>query len=126
MIPNGNNQVFADKELLEIICRNLLSNAIKFTKIGGKVTIETKKDPETDKVIISFEDNGIGIPSKRLEDILGSRNMISTAGTEKEKGTGLGLKLCQELIAVNRGEFSIDSKEGRGTRVDIRLPVSDE
>ncbi len=121
---NGDTEVFADKELFEIICRNLLSNAIKFTPPGGKISIMSLHDPETGMMILRFEDNGIGIPAGRLEDILGTRELISTAGTGKEKGTGLGLRLCQELVVVNKGELSIDSEEGKGSRVEIKLPVS--
>jgi len=122
MSLDGDTEVFADKELLEIICRNLVSNAIKFTRQKGKVRIESVRSSGTDKMLISFIDNGIGIPEDRLADILGTRELISTAGTEKEKGTGLGLKLCQELVAVNKGELTIESEEGKGTRVNLSLP----
>jgi len=125
MSLDNNTEVFADKELLEIICRNLVSNAIKFTRTGGKVSIESIKNPGTDNLLIRVTDNGIGIPEDRLSDILGSRELISTAGTEKERGTGLGLKLCQELVVVNKGEFRIESEEGKGTRVIVILPVSE-
>jgi signal transduction histidine kinase len=121
---HGSTQVFADQELFEIVCRNLLSNAIKFTKQGGEVHIETFEETEAGKMIIRFEDNGIGIPADRLDDLLNSRELISTAGTEREKGTGLGLKLCMELVAVNKGELKIESEEGKGTVVEVRLPVT--
>ena len=121
----GPTEVFADKELFEIVCRNLLSNAIKFTKPGGEVRIESVPEARTGKLLVRFEDNGIGIPADRLSDLLNSRELISTVGTIREKGTGLGLKLCQELVAVNKGELLIESEEGKGTRIDVRLPVSE-
>ncbi len=119
-----NSIVFADKELLEITCRNLLSNAIKFTRKGGKIEVYIRPMSEEDKLLIMIRDNGIGITDDRLKDILDESEMVSTSGTEKEKGTGLGLKLCNELILVNKGELKIESKKGEGTTVSISLPTS--
>jgi signal transduction histidine kinase len=123
MQANGSTTVFADKELLEIICRNLMSNALKFTGKGGKVSIHASMQSENRKIELSISDNGIGIPENRLKDILGTKELISTAGTEREKGTGLGLRLCHELVLVNQGELEIKSREGEGTAVFVRLPA---
>ncbi len=58
----------------------------------------------------------------RLADIFNASDMISTAGTNQEKGTGLGLRLSNELVLVNKGELKIESKTGEGTTVSISLP----
>ncbi len=119
----GKTAVFADKKLLEIVCRNLVSNAIKFTERGGKVSVHAGTQPGNGKLVLRFQDNGIGIPEDKLKDMLGSTEMISTAGTDKERGTGLGLRLCHELVLVNKGEFKIESREGEGTKVYVSLPA---
>jgi signal transduction histidine kinase len=69
------------------------------------------------------KDNGVGIPENRLKDLLGNKERISTAGTGREKGTGLGLRLCYELIQLHNGDLRIESSEGRGTTVYISLPT---
>jgi signal transduction histidine kinase len=120
----GETTVFADKELMEIILRNLVSNAIKFTNKEGNVRISVTKDPENEHLLlISVKDNGVGIPENRVKDLLGNKEMISTAGTLRERGTGLGLRLCYELVRLHNGDLFIESAEGKGTTVKIILPT---
>jgi two-component system sensor histidine kinase/response regulator len=68
-------------------------------------------------------DNGIGIPESKMKYIFTSAEMESTPGTEKEKGTGLGLKLCEDLVKINNGTIQVESREGEGTCFIITLPV---
>jgi signal transduction histidine kinase len=67
-------------------------------------------------------DNGIGISEERQKMILTSDEVLSTPGTENEKGTGLGLKLCCDLIKINNGTITIESKINEGTCFVITLP----
>jgi signal transduction histidine kinase len=120
----GRTIAFADKELIEIILRNLVSNAIKFTNEGGKVRISVSKDPENEHLmLLAVKDNGVGIPENRLKDLLGNKEMISTAGTSREKGTGLGLRLCYELVKLHNGNMLIESVKDKGTTIKISLPT---
>jgi signal transduction histidine kinase len=120
----GETIAFADKELIEIILRNLVSNAIKFTNEGGNVRISVTKDPENEHLLLlTVKDNGVGIPENRLKDLLGNKEMTSTAGTAREKGTGLGLRLCSELVEYHNGELRIESVKDKGTTIKIRLPT---
>ena len=120
----GGTTVFADRELIEIILRNLVSNAIKFTNDGGTVRITVTKDPENEHLLmLTVKDNGVGIPDSRLKDLLGNKEMTSTAGTAREKGTGLGLRLCYELVEYHNGELRIESIKDKGTTVKISLPT---
>jgi signal transduction histidine kinase len=119
----GSTQAFADKELIEIILRNLVSNAVKFTHQGGNVLITVTKNLDNEHfILIIVKDNGIGIPENRIKDLFSNKEMISTAGTAREKGTGLGLRLCYELIKLHNGELRIESAKGSGTTVYISLP----
>jgi signal transduction histidine kinase len=120
----GGTTTFADKELIEIILRNLVSNAIKFTNEGGNVRITVTKDPENEHLmLLTVKDNGVGIPENRRKDLLGKKEMISTAGTSREKGTGLGLRLCYELVKLHNGDLRIESAINNGTTVKISLPT---
>ncbi len=120
----GGTTAFADKELIEIILRNLVSNAIKFTNEGGNVRIIVTKDPENEHLLmLMVKDNGVGIPENRLKDLLGNKEMTSTAGTAREKGTGLGLRLCYELVELHNGFLRIESEKDKGTTIKISLPT---
>ena len=119
----GNSKSYIDKDLLDIIIRNLLSNAIKYTPRGGRISILLKdKTSSGNGVLIKICDNGIGIPPVKQKYLFTSTEMESTPGTENEKGTGLGLKLCSELVRIHNGTITVESKQGEGTCFLIELP----
>lgn len=108
-----NLYVLADENMLKTILRNLISNAIKFTQNNGKIIIEAKDDG--DMILASVKDNGVGISDENLMKIFDQNTFITTYGTNHEKGSGLGLKLCKEFIAKNNGKIWVNSSEGEGT-----------
>jgi len=119
----GNSKAFFDKDLMDIIIRNLLSNAIKYTPKGGRISILLKDKTLTGEGIsLKICDNGVGIPPVKQEYIFTSTEIESTPGTENEKGTGFGLKLCYELIKINNGTITLESTEGEGTCFTMTLP----
>ncbi len=120
----GNTTAIFDKDLLDIVIRNLLSNAVKYTHRGGRISILLKdKTQESGGILLKICDNGIGINEEKQKSLFTSEEINSTPGTENEKGTGLGLKLCMELVRINKGTISVESKEGEGTCFVITLPV---
>jgi len=119
----GNSKAFFDKDLMDIIIRNLLSNAVKYTPRGGRISILLKDRTMTGEGIsLKICDNGIGIPPDRLKNLFTISEIESTPGTENEKGTGFGLKLCHELVEINNGTITVVSNEGEGTCFMITLP----
>jgi signal transduction histidine kinase len=120
----GSSIAYFDKDLLDIIIRNLLSNAVKYTQRGGRISILLKdKTNDGEGILVKVCDNGIGIPETKKRYIFTSTEIESTSGTEKEKGTGLGLKLCHDLVKINNGTISVESSEGEGTCFIITLPL---
>jgi signal transduction histidine kinase len=120
----GNSVAFFDKDLLDIVIRNLLSNAVKYTPRGGRISILLKdKSADNEGMLLKICDNGIGIPDSKQKDLFTLAEITSTPGTENEKGTGLGLKLCAELVQISKGTISVESKEGEGSCFSIVLPV---
>jgi signal transduction histidine kinase len=120
---DGNSNAFCDKELIQIVLRNLVSNAIKFTNSGGKVLIRIyHKSSDKNRIFLDVEDNGVGIPSEKLKNLFNSEVPLSTYGTANEKGTGIGLRLCYDLITLNNGLIKVESTENTGTRIMITLP----
>jgi signal transduction histidine kinase len=120
----GNSTAFFDKDLLDIIIRNLLSNSVKYTPRGGRISILLKDKSMTGEgIMLKVCDNGVGISEAKQKDLFTSGEIESTPGTENEKGTGLGLKLCYELVGINNGSIAVESKVGEGTCFLITLPV---
>jgi signal transduction histidine kinase len=123
----GSSIAFFDKDLLDIIIRNLLSNAVKYTMRGGRISILLKdKTMNGEGIMLKICDNGVGIPEIKQKFLFTSTEIESTPGTENEKGTGLGLKLCEELVRINNGAIAVESKESEGTCFIITLPVKRE
>ena len=113
--------IFADQNMLETILRNLVSNAIKFTHTGGKVEIDAKFS--NCDVTITVKDNGIGINQATIEKLFLIKNIITTTGTANEKGTGLGLMICKELVERMKGKIWVESEVGKGTNFKFTLPT---
>jgi signal transduction histidine kinase len=116
------HHVDADRDQLYIVIRNLLSNAIKFTPPKGSIYISSKK--QRGEVVISIRDNGIGIPESIQEKLLEAQSHVSTDGTSGEKGSGLGLKICNEIIQTNNGWMKVESELGRGTTILIGIKAA--
>lgn len=116
-------RVYADKALVNIIIRNLVSNALKFTPRGGSVTIQAQ--PEGEKVRISVSDTGIGIKPEILEQFQKEGQLVSSTGTDKEIGTGLGLQLVSDLVAKNYGTLKVESTLEKGSTFTFTLPGRD-
>jgi len=113
---------YADKIMIESVVRNLLSNAIKFTNKNGKISINMTTDNEFIKIEIS--DNGIGISQDNIDRILSDNEFYTTFGTNAEKGSGLGLKLCKSFIKLNGGTLQISSKIKKGSTFSFNLPIN--
>lgn len=108
-----------DASITNTILRNLLANAIKFTNPGGEVRIAANVFDSY--IEISFKDTGIGIPLDKQNNLFSIANSFSTKGTANEKGTGLGLILCKELVEIQGGRIWLKSEVGVGTTFTFTL-----
>ncbi len=111
---------YFDLNMISTVIRNLLSNAIKFSYNSSKIIITSKLD--SDLLTISIRDYGVGIPSQRLESIFNPKEMVSTIGTSKERGTGLGLILCKNFVELNHGTLWVTSEENKGSTFNFTIP----
>jgi len=116
----SDTHIHADKNIVEIVLRNLVSNAIKFSQKGGVIIMKTSSDPNFHCIQVS--DQGVGMDDFTLAQIR-RQNFYTRNGTSNEKGTGLGLIICQDLIRKCNGELNIESRAGSGTTISIQLPV---
>lgn len=113
--------VQADKVMINIILRNLISNAIKFTRPGGQIEISATQSAED--LVVSVADNGVGIPEEVISKLFRIDTTHSTFGTQNEKGSGLGLILCKELIDKHNGQIWVESKKGEGSTFYFSIPL---
>ncbi|MEY8868774.1 ATP-binding protein [Meridianimaribacter flavus] len=111
--------VYADKSMIEIVIQNLLTNAVKFSRIGDAITVSNRD--QNGKSLICVEDTGVGISPENLNKLF-KNNTFTTIGTKNEKGTGLGLTICKELVELNDGRIWVESVQNVGTKFFVELP----
>ena len=115
-------KVFADPNMISTIIRNLITNALKFTQPDGSITISS--NILNDLAVICVEDTGLGMNKEALEKLFRIDIHFTTNGTNNEKGTGLGLILCKDLIEKNKGKIWVESEPNIGSKFFISIPLS--
>ncbi|MBK6345300.1 MAG: HAMP domain-containing histidine kinase [Bacteroidales bacterium] len=115
------HRVIADRGMISLVFRNLISNAIKFSENSGIIVLSSSS--ENQKVRITIQDSGTGIPSDKIPLLFGDQ-YYTTTGTAGEKGTGLGLSLCKDFIERNGGEIFVENMTDKGSRFTFILPGS--
>ena len=116
---SGEEPIYSDQRRLNFIFNNLISNALRFCdrdKEQSEINIEVLID--RDKMIVKFQDNGIGIDEKHLGHIF---DMFYRA-TEKQPGSGLGLYIVKEAVEKLKGTIEVESSLGVGTTFHIEIP----
>lgn len=115
----NNLMVMADPNMIRTIIRNLITNSLKFTHNGGKITISAEQ--KNGKIKVSVADNGIGIPEDMQLNLFDFTKSSSKPGTNKEKGNGLGLVVCNEFIKKHNSDLLFESKVGKGSTFSFYL-----
>ncbi len=134
----GNVFVRADEYMLNTVLRNLISNALKFTPQGGRVAVFARKYegkvtdddlslilgvPEMALAEVAVADTGVGMSQEDVDKLFRMEVHHTTAGTADERGSGLGLIICQEMVVKNGGEIWVESELGKGTTIKFTLPL---
>jgi signal transduction histidine kinase len=112
--------VLGDRTQLERVVLNLVTNAVKFSHDGGTVTV--RLHTEGDDVVMRVVDRGIGIPVAEQDRLFSRFFRSSLAVADQVQGTGLGLALVQSVVEWHDGTVEVESAEGEGTTVVVRLP----
>jgi two-component system sensor histidine kinase/response regulator len=112
--------VIADTAMIDIVIRNLIGNAIKFSKANDVVSVMAIPNGKFVKVIV--KDTGQGISLENQSKIFNNGYTFTTPGTSNEKGTGLGLGLCKELVEKNGGKIWFESQPGKGSSFMFTIP----
>ncbi|MDX1438945.1 MAG: HAMP domain-containing sensor histidine kinase [Rubricoccaceae bacterium] len=113
--------VWADTTMIRSVLLNLVGNALKFTKEGGEVAVRlTRRDAHD---VISISDTGVGMSEADQKKLFHMDESLSRRGTAGERGSGLGLLLCRDMIERHGGEITVESALGEGSTFSIALPV---
>ncbi len=110
----------ADQNMLETILRNLISNAIKFSYRQKEIEIFVEK--AKNETVFKVKDHGVGLTHAAIEKLFQLAVHPTTHGTEKERGTGLGLLLCKDFVDEHGGEIGVESKPGKGSVFWFTIP----
>ncbi len=116
---NPSHFVVGDENLLRSLFHNLISNSIKFTNENGQIDINSES--VGNKIIFEVADNGTGISPENIEKIFKFDSSLTTMGTNNERGTGLGLVLCKEIVNAHKGNIQLNSEVGKGTKISFDL-----
>jgi len=120
-IPEG-LQMLADHNGLSTVLRNIISNAVKFTPRGGCIKISSSVD-KNNQLTIFVKDSGTGLDESIINDLTMSKEMRlkTMPGTNSERGSGIGLILCRELIYLMGGVIKVNVEKGKSTEFIISM-----
>lgn len=110
----------SDKNIVKTVLRNFISNAIKFSYEKGVVGVKVLR--LDNKCVISVKDNGVGMSDKVAAGLLQKQETFTTRGTKQEKGNGLGLSICKDMLDSLGGSIWVESKEGEGSKFSFTVP----
>lgn len=110
----------ADSQHVDIIIRNILLNAVKFTSEKGQISLYSEQTNEA--ISLHIQDSGVGMNPDQINRLFQLKTHFTTPGTQKEKGTGLGLLICAEYAAANQWQIQVNSQIGKGSIFSIIFP----
>lgn len=114
----------SDPILLEKALSNIIDNAIKFTKKGGVgIFLKTQKEGDSLFAVINIADTGIGIPNEKIDFVFQQFRQGSEGLSRAHEGMGIGLTIAKQYLDLLHGKISIKSEIGKGTLVQIKLPM---
>ncbi|SPQ01149.1 putative Multi-sensor signal transduction histidine kinase [Candidatus Sulfobium mesophilum] len=113
-----------DLELLEQAFSNIIENAINYTTSGGTIAVNSKK--EDDKIIISINDTGIGIPEEEVPHLFERFYRVNKERSRKSGGTGLGLSITEWVVHAHDGNIEVKSSLGVGSEFITTFPASSD
>ncbi len=114
--------VVGQRDMIAAVLRNLVSNAMKFTLPGGRITIAAARHGA--EASVSVADTGVGMSEADRRELFKLDRRVTTVGTAGERGGGLGLLLCRDLVERQGGRLTVESRPGAGTTFRFTLPAA--
>jgi signal transduction histidine kinase len=119
------SEMYCDAEKVGRVIINLVTNAMKFCGDPGQVRLWAREQPHRSEILIGVTDNGPGIDDEGLAEIFKRFKQLKTHVKTSTKGFGLGLNIAKELVDLNFGEMSVESRVGEGTTFVFSVPLND-
>jgi len=120
----GDEYIYADRNMISTVLRNLINNAIKYSHLSGKIEIVVSI--YENKHHVKIKDKGIGIDKEIMGHIHSNQQTSSQPGTMGETGTGLGLKICSDFIRIHNGTIDAEENGDMGSCFTIKIPYYKE
>jgi len=122
-VQSGLPEALLDENRIMQVLTNLLNNALKFTLEGGKISLKVCEAPgHPDRLQVSVSDTGRGIPKDQLDRIFDRLFQVKLGDAATEKGIGLGLYICRELVELHGGRIWVESEVESGSTFTFELP----
>jgi two-component system phosphate regulon sensor histidine kinase PhoR len=112
--------ISGDKQHLTNVFRNLIDNALKYASVQPVISISASEQDEG--IMISVQDNGIGIPASHSKMIFEKFQRVQQGNLHEQKGFGLGLAYVKKIVELHKGSIRVDSEVNRGSRFNVYLP----
>jgi signal transduction histidine kinase len=120
-LPEESVMISIDKDAISQAFLNLLSNAVKYSEERKYIYVEVRK--ESQSVIVSVKDHGVGIAKEELKKIFDKFYRVPNPMKKQPRGSGLGLTLTKHIVEAHKGKIEVESEPGKGSRFTIRLPL---
>ena len=115
--------LYGDEDKLKLIITNLIDNALKYTKKGKIILRVDAEELENEEILkIEVEDTGIGIRKNDIDKLFKSFERVNLIETQNIQGAGLGLTLVRYILQLMRGEITVESEYGKGSKFTVKLP----
>lgn len=121
---NDIGKITADYGMIKQMLRIFINNSMKFTPEAGKIIINSEINKEFVKITVS--DTGIGIAKDEIENIFDRFYIIDKSRFKDKAGTGLGLSIAKWIVDIHQGSVKVESEEGRGTNIIVKLYFNNE
>jgi signal transduction histidine kinase len=121
-------QILCDPHRIEQVLSNLIKNSIDFvpSKDGGQIVIRAERDNDNKSMVLTIEDNGIGINPEKADKLFQKFYQIDTGAARRHGGTGLGLAICRGIIDAHGGKIWLDKTYKNGAAIKFTLPYIQE
>ena len=117
-LASGEISIYEDEDLIMEIWINLINNAVKYCNENGEIKVKVIE--EEDKVKVSVQDNGIGIPEEKQNRIF--EKFYQVENSRAGEGSGLGLAIVKRIVDLIEGEIEVEGKENQGTKITVSIP----
>ena len=122
LVEAENSKIYVDEIHFSNVIHNLMDNAVKYKKEKGPLILEVHTWNADGKLMLSIQDNGIGIKKENLKKVFEKFYRVHTGNVHNVKGFGLGLAYVKKIVDLHKGEIKVESTYGKGTKFTIALP----